>query len=119
MLKTDKELFQWEKGRFVTVERADITIVEFYNNKSETSDGIDVVDGKAKIPNKLLEQSLPITALACVNDGDNGTKVITRKTFKVHARPKPNKYEEDEPDIPGPDDPSSPDLIIYDGGVIV
>jgi hypothetical protein len=55
-------------------------------------------------------------ALACTED-ENSTKVISRKTFKVLARPKPEFYVDDEqgpinPDIPGID-------VIYDGGMEV
>lgn len=119
MLNIEKELFQWEKGRYVMVSRADITTVEFYNKKSEYGDEVIVENGQAQIPNKLLKESLPIAALACVDDGDNGTKVISRKTFKVLARPKPEFYidDEDEPINPGPDIPGVD--IIYDGGVIL
>ena len=125
MLKIDKELFQWEKGRFVKISNNSITTVEFYNKKSKYSDEVSVENGKAQIPNKLLKEALPIAALACVDDGDNGTKVISRKTFKVLARPKPEFYvDDDDPDEPGgPDVPDVPDIpgldIIYDGGVVV
>lgn len=122
MLKIDKELFQWEKGRFVKVSNDSITAVEFYNKKSKYGDEVSVENGKAQIPNKLLKEALPIAALACVDDGDNGTKVISRKTFKVLARPKPEFYvDDDEPDVPDvPDVPDIPGLdTIYDGGVIV
>ena len=124
MLKIDKELFQWEKGRFVKVSRSDITTVEFYNKKSKYSDEVGVEDGQAQIPNQLLKEALPIIASACIDD-ENGTKVISRKTFKVLARPKPEFYiDDDEPDAPvEPDDPDTPDIpgldIIYDGGMIV
>jgi hypothetical protein len=119
MLKINKELFQWEKGRFVIVQQEDITTVEFYNKKSTYSDEVIVENGQAQIPNKLLKESLPITALACIDDGDNGTKVISRKTFKVLARPKPEFYidDDDGPITPGPDIPGLD--IIYEGGVIV
>lgn len=112
MLEIEKELFQWEKGRYVTVTDPIITTVEFYNKKSKYSDEVTVEGGQALIPNKLLKESLPIAALACVDD-ENGTKVISRKTFKVLARPKPEFYvDDDDPVVPGVD-------IIYDGGVIV
>lgn len=119
MLKIDKELFQWEKGRFVIVNSPDITTVEFYNKKSKYSDEVAVENGQAQIPNKLLKESLPIAALACVDDSENGTKVISRKTFKVLARPRPEFYvdDEDDPINPGPDIPGVD--IIYDGGVIL
>jgi hypothetical protein len=119
MLKIEKELFQWEKGRVVIVNNPDITTVEFYNKKSEHGDEVFVTDGMAQIPNKLLKDSLPIAALACIDDGENGTRVISRKTFKVLARPRPEFYvdDEDDPINPGPDIPGID--IIYDGGVIV
>lgn len=118
MLNIDKELFQWEKGRCVIVSNNEpkITTVEFYNKKSLSTTEQYVVDGRAQIPNFLLKESLPIVALACIED-TNGTKVISRKTFKVLARPKPEFYVDDDqgpinPDIPGID-------IIYDGGMEV
>ena len=118
MLSIDKELFQWEKGRYVTVSSAhpEITTVEFYNKKSKYGPEQYVVDGKALIPNFLLKDSLPIVALACV-DSPEGTKVVSRKVFKVLARKKPEYYVDDDdgpvnPDIPGID-------IVYDGGVEV
>jgi hypothetical protein len=119
MLKIEKELFQWEKGRVVIVNNPDITTVEFYNKKSEHGDEVFVTGGKAQIPNKLLKDSLPIAALACIDDKENGTRVISRKTFKVLARPRPEFYVDDEdgPINPGPDIPGVD--IIYDGGVII
>ena len=118
MLAIEKELFQWEKGRYVIVNNPEITTVEFYNKKSEYGDEVIVENGQAQIPNKLLKDSLPIAALACIDDED-GTKVISRKTFKVLARPKPEFYVDDEdgPVNPGPDIPGID--IVYDGGVIV
>ena len=116
MLSIDKELFQWEKGRYVNVTQSKplITTIEFYNKKSKIGPEVYVVNGKAQIPNFLLKDSLPIVALACTDD-ENGTKVITRRTFKVIPRVKPEFYVDDDevpsnPDIPGLD-------IIYDGGV--
>lgn len=126
MLKIDKELFQWEKGRYVYVKQNDpeIIAVEFYNKKSKYSDQVNVEDGKAQIPNKLLKESLPIAVLACTED-DDGTKVVSRKTFKVLARPKPEFYVDDEDNPSGPSVPSYPEVdvpgvdIVYDGGEIV
>ena len=117
MLTIDKELFQWEKGRYVNIssKHPEITTVEFYNKKSPSVKEIYVEDGRAQIPNVLLKDSLPIMALACIED-ENGTKVVSRKAFKVFARPRPEYYIDDEetpdyPEIPGVD-------IVYDGGVI-
>lgn len=117
MLSIDKELFQWEKGRYVNVDKnhPEITTIEFSNKKSNYGSEVLVVDNKAAIPNYLLKEKYPILALACTEDSD-GTKVVTRKVFKVFERPKPEYYVDDddldvEEDIPGID-------IIYDGGVI-
>ena len=119
MLKIDKELFQWERGRYVFVEphNPPIAAVEFYNQNSKTSKAMNVVDGQARFPDSLLCESLPITAVACTLD-DEGTKAIARKTFKVIAKPKPDFYPEggetepDFPNLPGFD-------VIYDGGEVV
>jgi hypothetical protein len=123
MLAIEKELFQWEKGRYVIVNNPTITTVEFYNKKSEYGDEVSVENGQAQVPNKLLKEALPIAALACVDHGDNGTKVISRKTFKVLARPRPEFYIDDDDDPVTPDEPETPDIpgldVIYDGGVIV
>ena len=127
MLEISKELFQWEKGRKVLVNDPEITIVGFYNKKSKQTAEVKVIDGQAQIPNGLMTQNLPITALACIEDED-GTKVMSRKTFKVLARPRPETYvEPEEPDVPDePDTPDTPDTpetpnvdIIYDGGRLV
>lgn len=111
-LRIDKELFQWEKGRFVYIDRTDadpeISCVQFYNKKTNYGPEISVIDGKAEIPNFLLKESLPIVALACTNVVD-GTQVIGRRVFKVLARAKPEFYIDDD---------TSKD-IIYDGGVEV
>jgi hypothetical protein len=116
MLSINKELFQWEKGRLVYVseEHPEVTTIEFYNKKSKQGTEVYVVDGKAQIPNFLLKEALPIVALACIED-ENQTKPISRKVFKVLARPKPEFYVDDDegpvnPDVPGID-------IIYDGGI--
>lgn len=113
VLKITKELFQWEKGRYVLVENEEnepqISVVQFYNKKSKYGPEISVEDGKAEIPNYLLKESLPIVAVACTKDfGD--TQVVTRREFKVLGRPKPEYYIDD--------DDTSKD-IIYDGGVEV
>lgn len=112
-LKIDKELFQWEKGRVVILERKDdepeISYIQFYNKKSSYGPEIPVIDGVAEIPNYLLKEKLPIVALACV-DKNGQNQVITRKTFKVLGRAKPEYYIDDND--------TSKD-VIYDGGVEV
>lgn len=107
MLSVDKELFQWEKDRYVNIMTTNpiITVVEFSNKKAEESISVLVTNNKAKIPNQLLQESIPIFALACT--GQPGTtKVVGRKQFRVLKRKKPTDYTEDIPDAP--DIPSEP-----------
>lgn len=107
-LVIEKELFQWEKERFVIVNDEQVTCVQFYNKKSKYGPEIPVENGKAKIPNYLLKENLPIIAVACSGPSGN-TQVINRKEFKVLGRAKPEYYIDDDPSK----------VIIYDGGMEV
>lgn len=119
-LKIEKELFQWEKNRFVIIDKKEnepnISRVQFYNKKSKIGPEVPIVNNKAQIPNSLLKENLPIVALACTEDHE-GTQVISRRVFKVLARVKPEYYIDDDPS--NPDDPETGIDIIYDGGVEV
>ena len=110
-LFTDKELFQWEKDRYVFLELSDSEVspscVQFYNRKSSTGPEVVISEGKAKIPDYLLMDCLPIMALACTGE-PGSTKVVTRREFKVIKRVRPESYSEDSED-------QFYD-IIYDGG---
>lgn len=103
MIKIDKELFQWETERKAIITSSAVSFVYFYNKKESASRREEVINNSVKIPNVLLKESLPITALCC----DEEKKVIGRKIFKVLAAKRPEDYI----DI---DDPIE---IIYDGGV--
>lgn len=103
----DKELFQWEHDRYVNItynqKDPQITFIQFYNNENKTGPMISVERNKAKIPDYLLEKSLPIMAVACI--GSKGsTQVIDRKQFKVVKRAKPEQFVEEGKHV------------IYDGG---
>lgn len=113
MLKLNGELFQWEKNRFVEVEEGEnnITIVQFYNKNAKIGPEVEVVEGKAQIPDYLLRESCPLIALCYSKDGDN-VRIIDRQIFKIIARAKPDSYVDEEV----PTTPQEPD-IIYDGGV--
>ena len=65
----EKELFQWETERYVNISQDSkslITFIQFYNDKSKIGPEIPLENDKAKIPDYLLEESLPIMAVACV-----------------------------------------------------
>ena len=124
----EKELFQWEKGRFVFVESApdesQISYVQFYNKHNSSGPEVPLEGGKAKIPDELLEEYLPIMVVACT--GKSGeTQVIGRKKFKVIRRARPEEYipeSDDSDDSDNSSDPETPEYpdfdedVIYDGG---
>lgn len=108
----DKELFQWEKNRYIHIEPdmgQNLTFVQFDN--ANTKDGIVVLiqDNMAKIPDILLKDKLPIMANICEGPKDE-TRVITRKQLKIIPRSKPESYRDEENDFKE---------IIYDGGMEV
>ena len=102
----EKELFQWETERYVNITQDSdlpITFIQFYNNKSKIGPEIPLKDNKAKIPDYLLEESLPIMAVACT--GSKGsTWVVGRRQFKIIKRARPETNFEDVKHV------------IYDGG---
>ena len=114
-IRIDKELFQWEKNRYVYVDSSEeepvITYVQFYSGRDYLGPEVKLEEGKAKIPNYLLQKCLPITALACIGNLDEGTQVIARRAFKVIPRAKPESYFDS--------DSEAGIEVIYDGGVEV
>ena len=105
-LRIEKELFQWENERYVCISlessNQEITFVQFYNDIRKSVLEIPVKNDKAKIPDYLLTQSLPIMAVACT--GSKGrTQVVGRKQFKIISA-KPEEFIEND------------EHVIYDGG---
>ena len=109
MLKIDKELFQWEKERYIIVMDSTITHVQFYNREDGFAQEVRVVDGKAQIPNKFLKEALPIVALEC-KQVMTGSQVLGRRVFKVLKRARPENYVDTDDGFKD---------IVYDGGVEV
>lgn len=103
----EKELFQWEQNRYVNVSLDEndenITYVQFYNNVDEIGLKIPLENGKAKIPDYLLKESLPIMAVACTGS-EGSTQVIGRRQFKIIRRARPEDLVEADKHV------------IYDGG---
>lgn len=103
----EKELFQWEKDRYVNISsnnsEPEITFIQFYNEEDIVGPEVPLKNNRAKIPNYLLEKSLPIMAVACAGK-EGETQVIERRKFRVLKRAKPDSYT-------GTDDlPSTPSL---------
>lgn len=103
----EKELFQWEQERYVNVNLNDsdteVTFIQFYNDANKEGPKVSLKNNKAKIPDYLLEKSLPIMAVACTGS-EGSIQVITRKQFKVVKRAKPTDLIENDRHV------------IYDGG---
>ena len=103
----EKELFQWEVERYVHISlepsEPEITFIQFYNDARKSGPEIPLENNKAKIPDYLLKESLPIMAVACT--GSKGrTQVVGRKQFKIIKRAKPEEFIEND------------EHVIYDGG---
>lgn len=121
----DKELFQWEKNRYILLEAEPAeeqpTFAQFYNSRMSVSLDNPVINGKVKIPPQLLEQDIPIMVIICSGSYENA-HAISRKEFKVIKRARlGNGFNgsggSEEPDIPDiPDTPDTDKDIIYDGG---
>ena len=103
----EKELFQWEKDRYVNISSNNsepkITFIQFYNEEDAVGPEVPLKNDRAKIPNYLLEKSLPIMAVACAGK-EGETQVIERRKFRVLKRAKPGTYTE------------TGNHVIYDGG---
>lgn len=84
------ELWQWDTGRTLAVD-ADCSQVHFSNKVFGRSIDVDVVDGKAIIPDVLLQTDKDLNVWAFVGTAENGYTKIS-KTFKVNRRNKPADY---------------------------
>ena len=93
----EKELFQWERNRYVNISLDEndenITYIQFYNNVNKIGPEVPLENNKAKIPDYLLEKSLPIMAVACTGP-EGSTQVVGRRQFKIIKRAKPEKLIE-------------------------
>lgn len=84
------ELWQWDTGREIEVPE-DCSEVHFSNNVIGNSIDVEVVDGKAIIPDVLLQVAKPLTVWGFVGTAESGfTKV--EKTFEVNRKNKPSDY---------------------------
>lgn len=85
-----EELWQWDTGREIEVPD-DCSEVHFSNNVIGNSIDVEVIDGKALIPDVLLQVAKPLTAWAFVGTEEKGfTKV--EKIFVVNRKNKPADY---------------------------
>ena len=87
-------LYQWDLDRQVIVDDKSIVEVHFCNRTDECSLVTEVIDGKANIPNILLQNSFDIRVF-----GYDGKATLHDKTFKVKPRTRPSEYVYTETEV--------------------
>ena len=92
MIQIDKELWQWDLNRFVTVdERCEVHFALIGSSEALV---VDSTDGKAEIPNILLQDGRDILAWTVVND-----RTEEQKYLSVAERARPSDYVYEETDV--------------------
>lgn len=91
------ELWQWDTGRKIVVD--DNLVSEVHYSKYSSTQAITrpVINGKAEIPNYLLQDTHDVTVYACSGSIEN-RYTMAEKTFNVAKKPKPANYVETEED---------------------
>ena len=80
-------LYQWDLNRQVIVDDPTITEVHFSNGLDDYSLVVKVVDGKANVPNILLQNSFDIKVFAY-----DGESTRYDAVFEVKAKARPSDY---------------------------
>ena len=91
------ELWQWDTGRKIVVDDKSVSEVHYSKYSSTQAITREVVNGKAEIPNFLLQDTHAVTAYAYSGSIENGY-TMAEKTFNVVKKPKPANYVEIEED---------------------
>ena len=91
------ELWQWDIGRKIVVDDKSVSEVHFSKYSSNQAITREVINGKAEIPNFLLQDTHAVTAYAYSGSIENGY-TMAEKTFNVVKKPKPANYVETEED---------------------
>ena len=91
------ELWQWDTGRKIVVDDKSVSEVHYSKYSSTQAITREVIDGKAEIPNFLLQDTYAVTAYAYSGSIENGY-TMAEKTFNVVKKPKPANYVETEED---------------------
>lgn len=85
------ELWQWDTGRKIVVDDKSVSEVHFSKYSSNKAITREVVNGKAEIPNFLLQDTYAVTVYAYSGSAENGY-TMAEKTFNVAKKPKPASY---------------------------
>ena len=91
------ELWQWDTGRKIVVDDKSVSEVHFSKYSSNQAITREVINGKAEIPNFLLQDTHAVTVYAYSGSVENGY-TMAEKTFNVVKKPKPANYVETEED---------------------
>ena len=91
------ELWQWDTGRKIVVDDKSVSEVHYSKYSSTQAITREVINGKAEIPNFLLQDAHAVTVYAYSGSIENGC-TMAEKTFNVVKKPKPANYVETEED---------------------
>lgn len=91
------ELWQWDTGRKIVVDDKSVSEVHYSKYSSTKAITREVINGKAEIPNYLLQDTHDVTVYAYSGSIENGY-TMAEKTFNVIKKPKPANYVETEED---------------------
>lgn len=91
------ELWQWDTGRKIVVDDNSVSEVHYSKYSSTQAITRKVINGKAEIPNYLLQDTHDVTVYAYSGSIENGY-TMAEKTFNVAKKPKPANYVETEED---------------------
>lgn len=91
------ELWQWDTGRKIVVDDKSVSEVHYSKYSSTQAITREVINGKAEIPNFLLQDTHDVTVYAYSGSIENGYTVAER-TFSVAKKPKPANYVETKED---------------------
>lgn len=91
------ELWQWDTGRKIVVDDKSVSEVHYSKYSSTQAITREVIDGKAEIPNFLLQDTHAVTVYAYSGSIENGY-TMAEKTFNVTKKPKPSNYVETQED---------------------
>lgn len=91
------ELWQWDTGRKIVVDDKFVSEVHYSKYSSTQAITREVIDGKAEIPNFLLQDTHAVTVYAYSGSMENGY-TMAEKTFNIAKKPKPANYVETEED---------------------
>lgn len=91
------ELWQWDTGRKIVVDDRSVSEVHYSKYSSTQAITREVINGKAEIPNYLLQDTHDVTVYAYSGSIENGY-TVAEKTFSVAKKPKPANYVETKED---------------------